>query len=152
MAEGELSLTSIRFDSVQERLTFVLRCNPTHNGLEYDLILSFKGNNQLRFSDKFAFCRDSATLVRAAVRDDFFYDSASLLDDLISATMQFKQLDPYYLPGDLTARDKRALEPSVFGLTSSGLPIEQRPRIHLRKTEVVKEEERIRLEKKTAIL
>lgn len=152
MIEGEPSLTSITFNSIQESLSVVLRCNPSHNGLEYDLVLSFKGNNQMRFSGAFLGCGDSATLVKRDIRDDFFYDSPSLLDDLISATMQFRRLDSFYLPGNLSAREKRALEPPIHLRGLQGLPIEERPSIQLRNTKVVKEEERVRLEKKAAIL
>jgi len=126
-ALGEVpSLLSITFDKMSRRLTVKLGCSPRLNGIDYDLKLTFVGEKQLKLTDSFYYCRGSATLIAYDVNDKFFFESASLMADLVSADLEVKRLNSRHIPIEASEIDLQSLDPDAFDLPKEGLRIEQR--------------------------
>ena len=121
-ALGEVpSLLSITFDKMSRRLTVKLGCSPRLNGIDYDLKLTFVGEKQLTLTDSFYYCRGSATLIAYDVDDKFFFESASLMADLVSADLEVKRLNSRHIPIEASEIDLQSLDPDAFDLPTEGL-------------------------------
>ena len=124
---GEVpSILSIKTDKVQKRITTRLACSPRLNGIDYDLVLTFAGEKHLRVSDSFYYCRGFAYSTVFDIADRFFFESPSLIDDLVSAELEVRKLDTRHIPKELNIDDVNTLDPAAFDLPTDGLRQEQR--------------------------